>query len=57
MDELHGLILGKGQRVFCKGKESCSAELFEFFEGVSNHIKKNSVDAAYLDFQKTRPLT
>lgn len=48
--------MGKGQRGFWK--ESCSAELLEFFEGVSNLINKgNSVDAAYLDFQKTRPLT
>ena len=50
--------MGKGQRGFCKGKKSCFAEPLEFFEGVSNHVNKgNSVDAAYLDFQKTRPFT
>lgn len=50
--------MGKGQHGFCKGKKSCSAEVLEFFEGVSNHINKgSSVAAASLDFQKTRPLT
>lgn len=50
-------ILGKAQHGVFKGK-LCSSELLESFEGVGNHINTSDlVEAAYLDLQKSRPLT
>lgn len=50
-------VLGKGQHGVFKGK-LCSSELLESFEGIGNHINtSNLVEAAYLDLQKSRPLT
>ncbi|CAM4501026.1 unnamed protein product [Caretta caretta] len=44
-------LLGKSQHVFCKGKSCLTNQ--EFFEAVKKHVDKgDSVDRAYLDFQK-----